>query len=162
MFSDGMNVTIKVLDLGSEGAFRSFDDECEILCKVRHQNLTKIFSSCSNMDFKALILSYMSNGSLEKWLHLEHHSLCMIQRLNIMIDVAEAMDYLHHGGSMPIVHCDLKPSNILLDEDMVAHVTDFGIAKLLSGGDSIIQTMTLAIVGYMAPGDVSYSNSFFS
>ncbi|PQQ21853.1 putative LRR receptor-like serine/threonine-protein kinase [Prunus yedoensis var. nudiflora] len=72
-----------------------------------------------------------------------------------MADVAAAVEYLHHGYSVPIVHCDLKPSNILLDDDMVAHVADFGIAKLLGGGDSITQTMTLATVGYMAPGDVS-------
>ncbi|KAL1334651.1 hypothetical protein AAHE18_11G192600 [Arachis hypogaea] len=149
--SDGTNVAVKVFNLGLEGAFRSFDAECEILRSVRHRNLTKIISSCSNMDFKALILSYMPNGSLERWLHSEHHGLSMIQRLNIMIDVAEAVDYLHNGGSVPIIHCDLKPSNILLDEDMVAHVTDFGIAKLLSGDDSITQTMNLATIGYMAP-----------
>ncbi|XLR08625.1 hypothetical protein HN51_063632 [Arachis hypogaea] len=151
VLSDGTNVAVKVFNLGLEGAFRSFDAECEILRSVRHRNLTKIISSCSNMDFKALILSYMPNGSLERWLHSEHHGLSMIQRLNIMIDVAEAMDYLHNGGSVPIIHCDLKPSNILLDEDMVAHVTDFGIAKLLSGDDSITQTMNLATIGYMAP-----------
>ncbi|XP_057719548.1 LRR receptor-like serine/threonine-protein kinase EFR [Arachis stenosperma] len=151
VLSDGTNVAVKVFNLGLEGAFRSFDAECEILRSVRHRNLTKIISSCSNMDFKALILSLMPNGSLERWLHSEHHGLSMIQRLNIMIDVAEAMDYLHNGGSVPIIHCDLKPSNILLDEDMVAHVTDFGIAKLLSGDDSITQTMNLATIGYMAP-----------
>ncbi|QHO21214.1 receptor kinase-like protein Xa21 [Arachis ipaensis] len=151
VLSDGTNVAVKVFNLGLEGAFRSFDAECEILRSVRHRNLTKIISSCSNMDFKALILSYMPNGSLERWLHSEYHGLSMIQRLNIMIDVAEAMNYLHNGGSVPIIHCDLKPSNILLDEDMVAHVTDFGIAKLLSGDDSITQTMNLATIGYMAP-----------
>ncbi|KAK9949788.1 hypothetical protein M0R45_005301 [Rubus argutus] len=72
-------------------------------------------------------------------------------RLNIMIDVASALEYLHHGYSIPIVHCDLKPSNILLDNDMIAHVADFGITKLLDGGDSMTETMTLATVGYMAP-----------
>ncbi|XP_016173564.1 receptor kinase-like protein Xa21 [Arachis ipaensis] len=122
VLSGGMNVAIKVFHLEFEEAFRSFDAKCEILCNVRHRNLTKIISSCSSMDFKALVLSYMSNGSLEKWLHSEHHGLSMIQRLNIMIDVAEAIEYPHHGGSVPIVHCDLKPSNILLDEYMVDHV----------------------------------------
>lgn len=160
ILSDGMNVAVKVFNLGLEGAIKSFDVECDILCNVRHRNLTKIISSCSSIDFKALVLSYMSNGSLEKWLHSEHHSLSMIQKLNIMIDIAEAMDYLHHGGHIPILQCDLKPSNILLDEDMVAHVTDFGIAKLLTGGDSITQTMTLATMGYMAPGNFSYSILF--
>ncbi|CAL2254562.1 unnamed protein product [Prunus armeniaca] len=68
-----------------------------------------------------------------------------------MIDVALALEYLHHGYTIPIVHCDMKPINILLDDDMVAHAADFGISKLLGGGDSTTQTMTLATVGYMAP-----------
>ena len=71
-----------------------------------------------------------------------------------MKDVALALEYLHHGYSIPIVHCDVKPSNILLDDDMVAHVADFGIARLIGGGYSMTKTMTLATVGYMAPGDV--------
>ncbi|PQQ21841.1 putative LRR receptor-like serine/threonine-protein kinase [Prunus yedoensis var. nudiflora] len=69
-----------------------------------------------------------------------------------MIDVASALEYLYHGNSVPIIHCDIKPSNILLDDDMVAHVADFGIAKLVGVGESTTQTMTLATIGYMAPG----------
>ena len=70
-----------------------------------------------------------------------------------MIDVALALEYLHFGHSTPIIHCNLKPSNVLLDEDMVAHISDFGIAKLLSGEDQLsIQIQTLATIGYMAPG----------
>ncbi|KAI5323712.1 hypothetical protein L3X38_032784 [Prunus dulcis] len=117
-----------------------------MLSNIRHRNLIKIINCCSEIDFKALVLKYMPKGSLEKWLYTKN-SLNILQRLNIMIDATSALEYLHHGYSIPIVHCDMKPSNILLDDDMVAHVADFGIAKLLGGGDSITQTMTLATVG---------------
>ncbi|BFG27949.1 hypothetical protein CerSpe_142230 [Prunus speciosa] len=73
-----------------------------------------------------------------------------VMNLNLS-NVVAALEYLHHGIAIPIVHCDLKPNNILLDDAMVAHVADFGIAKLLGGGDSMTRTMTLATVGYMAP-----------
>jgi LRR receptor-like serine/threonine-protein kinase FLS2 len=152
--SDGIIVAIKVFNLAIEGAFKSFDTECEVLRNIRHRNLVKIISTCSNMDFKSFVLEYMPNGNLEKWLYSQDHCLSVLQRLNIMIDVASALEYLHHGYSTRIVHCDLKPSNVLLDEDMVAHVADFGIAKLLGDGDSMMRTITLATIGYMAPGDV--------
>jgi LRR receptor-like serine/threonine-protein kinase FLS2 len=163
--SDGMIVAIKVFDLVVEGAFKSFDTECGVLCNIRHRNLVKIISTCSNMDFKAFVLEYMLNGNLEKWLYSQNCCLSILQRLNIMIDVASAMEYLHYGYSTPIVHCDLKPNNILLDKDMVAHVADFGLAKLLGDGDSMMHTMTLATIGYMAPGDVyhasyAYTNNY--
>ncbi|KAB2095578.1 hypothetical protein ES319_A01G047900v1, partial [Gossypium barbadense] len=137
---DGMEFAVKVFKLELEGAFKSFDVECEILRNIRHRNLIKIISSCSNdLDFKALVLEFMSNGSLDKWLYSNNHSLDILQRLNIMIDVASAC-------------IGISPScNVLLDEDMVAHLSDFGIAKLLCEEDSMIQTMTMATIGYMAP-----------
>ncbi|XP_057503391.1 probable LRR receptor-like serine/threonine-protein kinase At3g47570 isoform X3 [Actinidia eriantha] len=149
--SDGMTVAIKVFNLQAEGAFKSFDAECEVMCNVRHRNLLQVISCCSNVDFKALVLEYMPNGSLEQWLYSHNYFLDVLQRLNIMMDIVSAMEYLHHGLPSPIVHCDLKPSNVLLDEDMVAHVGDFGIAKLLGEGEYISQTKTLATIGYMAP-----------
>ncbi|XP_024179799.1 probable LRR receptor-like serine/threonine-protein kinase At3g47570 [Rosa chinensis] len=150
-FPDETDVAIKVFNLDLEGAFASFEVECEMLSNVRHRNLVKVISCCSQIDFKGLVLNYMPNGSLEKWLYSQNSSLDLVQRLDIMIDVALALEYLHHDYEVPIVHCDLKPSNILLDDDMVAHVADFGIAKLLGGGDSMTQTMTLATIGYIAP-----------
>ncbi|XP_044476864.1 putative receptor-like protein kinase At3g47110 [Mangifera indica] len=149
--SDGTIVAIKVFNLQVERVIRSFDSECKVLRNIRHRNLIKILSSCCNIDFKALILEFMPNGSLEKWLYSHNYFLDMLQRLNIMIDVASALEYIHHDYSRPIIHCDLKPQNILLNEDMAAHVSDFGIAKLLDEGDSKTRTLTLATMGYMAP-----------
>uniref|UniRef100_A0ACD6A055 Uncharacterized protein n=1 Tax=Avena sativa TaxID=4498 RepID=A0ACD6A055_AVESA len=128
------SVAVKVINLEQRGASRSFLSECETLRSVRHRNLIKVLSCCSSIDqrgneFKALVFEYMPNGSLEEWLHPKEsmdqqpfESLGITQRLNIAIDVAEALDYLHEHGPGPVVHCDLKPSNILLDNEMIAHV----------------------------------------
>ncbi|KAH1063600.1 hypothetical protein J1N35_028587, partial [Gossypium stocksii] len=149
--SDGMEVAIKVFNLQIEGAFRSFDIKCDAMRNIVHRNIVKVITCCSSVDFKALVLKYMSNGNLEKWLHSNNCFLDIIQRVDIMIDVATAIEHLHSGHPTPIIHSDLKPSNILLDEDMVAHVGDFGISKLLGEGDVMKQTVTLATIGYMAP-----------
>ncbi|KAL2538619.1 LRR receptor-like serine/threonine-protein kinase FLS2 [Forsythia ovata] len=153
ILSDGLNVAVKVFNLRSEQvrAIKSFATESQVLSTIRHRNLIRIIGCCSNTEFKALILEYMPNGSLEKWLYSHNYFLDMLKRLNIAIDVASALEYLHHGHTFPVVHCDLKPSNVLLDEDMVAHVSDFGIAKLFDEGESTAQTKTLATIGYMAP-----------
>ncbi|XP_039685027.1 probable LRR receptor-like serine/threonine-protein kinase At3g47570 [Medicago truncatula] len=148
---DGEMIAVKVIDLQSEAKSKSFDAECNAMRNLRHRNLVKIISSCSNLDFKSLVMEFMSNGSVDKWLYSNNYCLNFLQRLNIMIDVASALEYLHHGSSMPVVHCDLKPSNVLLDENMVARVSDFGIAKLMDEGQSKTHTQTLATVGYLAP-----------
>ncbi|CAA0809818.1 Probable LRR receptor-like serine/threonine-protein kinase [Striga hermonthica] len=151
VLSDGLNVAVKVFNSQLERVIRSFDTECEILSSIRHRNLVQIIGCCSNTEFKALILGFMPNGSLEKWLHLENCALDLISRLQIAIDVALALEYLHHGHTFPVVHCDIKPSNVLLDEDMVAHLSDFGIAKLFDDGENIVLTKTLGTIGYAAP-----------
>ena len=69
-----------------------------------------------------------------------------------MCDVASALEYLHYGQSDPVVHCDMKPNNVLLDDQMVAHVGDFGIAKILAENKTITQTETLGTLGYNSPG----------
>ncbi|PSS02999.1 Receptor-like protein kinase [Actinidia chinensis var. chinensis] len=149
--SDGRTVAIKVFDLEMEGSLKSFDVECEVMRNVRHRNLIKVIGSCSNLDFKALVMDYMPSGSLEKWLHNPGYCLDILQRMNIMIDVASALGYLHHGYSTPVVHCDVKPSNVLLDEDMVAHLSDYGIAKLFNKDESTVQTKTMGTIGYIPP-----------
>ncbi|XP_034700219.1 probable LRR receptor-like serine/threonine-protein kinase At3g47570 [Vitis riparia] len=151
LLSEGTLVAVKVLNLQLEGAFKSFDAECKVLARVRHRNLVKVITSCSNPELRALVLQYMPNGSLEKWLYSFNYCLSLFQRVSIMVDVALALEYLHHGQSEPVVHCDLKPSNVLLDDEMVAHVGDFGIAKILAENKTVTQTKTLGTLGYIAP-----------
>ncbi|XP_039156258.1 probable LRR receptor-like serine/threonine-protein kinase At3g47570 [Eucalyptus grandis] len=164
-------IVVKVLHLAHHGALKSFIAECDELKNIKHQNLLKILTVCSSSDyqgndFKALVYELMDNGSLERWLHPNASSshenelpkrLNFIQRINIVIDVASPLDYLHQQCHIPIVHCDLKPSNILLDSEMVAHVGDFGLAKFLieSSLDSVANQMSSAglrgTIGYAPP-----------
>ncbi|KAK2992072.1 hypothetical protein RJ640_026593, partial [Escallonia rubra] len=116
---DGMVVAIKVFKLQQERALKSFHVECDIIRNVRHRNLIKIITCCSNLGFKALILEYMPNGSLEKWLYSCSYVLDILQRLDIMIDLACALDYIHHeyglGGSVSR-SCDVYSYGIMLME----------------------------------------------
>ncbi|XP_030466607.2 probable LRR receptor-like serine/threonine-protein kinase At3g47570 [Syzygium oleosum] len=167
---NGIVVAVKVLHLVRCGALKSFMVECEALKNIKHRNLLKILTVCSSSDyqgndFKALVYQFMDNGSLEQWLHPNATShgnelpkkLNFIRRINIAIGVASALDYLHHQCHIPIVHCDLKPSNILLDAEMVAHVGDFGLAKFLLGSslDTVVNQMSSVgfkgTIGYAPP-----------
>ncbi|XP_055802595.1 receptor kinase-like protein Xa21 [Solanum dulcamara] len=165
--SDGSVVAIKVLDLENEQVCRRFDTECEVMRNVRHRNLVPVITTCSSDYIRAFVLQYMPNGSLENWLYREDCHLNLHQRVAVMLDAAMAIEYLHHGNVTPIVHCDLKPANVLLDEDMVACVGDFGISKILAVSKSMAYTETLGTLGYIAPeygleGIVSASGDVYS
>ncbi|KAK4800147.1 hypothetical protein SAY86_025512 [Trapa natans] len=192
---DAMMVfAVKVLNLSKRGAFKSFMAECEALRNIRHRNLVKVLTACSGIDgsgndFKALVYDFMPNGSLEDWLHqtdptgrfagggegvcMRRKNLTLLQRLNIAIDTAWALDYLHRQCEKPIVHCDLKPSNILLDANMVAHVGDFGLARFILGPSNHVhahESSSIVIrgsTGYVAPeygmgSEVSESGDVYS
>ncbi|ESQ37537.1 hypothetical protein EUTSA_v10002388mg [Eutrema salsugineum] len=137
-------VAVKVLNMQRRGAMKSFMAECESLKDIRHRNLVKLLTACSSIDFqgnefRAFIYEFMPNGSLDMWLHPEEveeirrpsRTLTLFERLNVAIDVASVLDYLHVHCHEPIAHCDMKPSNVLLDNDLTAHVSGFGLARLL-------------------------------
>ncbi|KAJ6798114.1 putative LRR receptor-like serine/threonine-protein kinase [Iris pallida] len=165
---DGLITAVKVLNSENQSALRSFDAEYYALSKIRHRNLVRIITMCSNLDFKALVLQFMPNGSLEQWLHSHNFYLNLLQRMNIMVDVSLAFEYLHHYHPHVVVHRDLKPSNVLLDENMTAHVSDFGISKLFLGDShSILSATAPGTLGYMAPeygstGKVSRKGDVYS
>ena len=127
--------------------------------------MVKIITSCSNLYFKGLVFEFMSNGSLEKHLYPDRdddngEDVCELglkARLDIAKDVAHAIEYLHCDAFAQVVHCDIKPSNVLLNEDMLACLTDFGIARLIGESSTTSLTSTLSLrgsVGYIAPGMV--------
>jgi len=161
---------VKVFNLEQSGSNRSFVAECEALRRMRHRCLLKIITCCSSInqhheEFKALVFEFMPNGSLNGWLHPKSgmptisNTLSLEQRLNIAVDIMDALDYLHNHCQPPIVHCDLKPSNILLTEDMSARVGDFGISRILPESASrTLQNSNSTIglrgsIGYVAPGN---------
>ncbi|KAJ1270231.1 hypothetical protein BS78_06G038300 [Paspalum vaginatum] len=160
-------VAVKVLKLQNPRALKSFVSECEALRNMRHRNLVKIVTACASLDargndFKAIVYDFMSNRSLDFWLHpeaidqTEQRYLDLAERVAILLDVAYALDYLHCDGPAPVIHCDLKSSNVLLDADMVAHVGDFGLAKIIIEESSIVNQSASSMgvrgtIGYAAP-----------
>ncbi|CAL9010991.1 unnamed protein product [Prunus brigantina] len=165
---DRTTIAVKVLHLQSGNSTKSFTRECQVLRRIRHRNLIRIITACSLPDFKAIVLPYMANGSLDSRLYPHSQTglssgssdLSLIQRLNICSDIAEGMAYLHHHSPVRVIHCDLKPSNVLLNDDMTALVSDFGIARLLiaGGANSALENMgnstanmLCGSIGYIAP-----------
>lgn len=166
---DGRLIAVKVLNLEHRAAAKSFIAECEAMRNIRHRNLVKLLTVCSGIDyqgndFKAVVYEFMVNGNLDEWLHLvptedtdqHRHNMNLLDRLSIAIDVATALNYLHNDCQPPIVHCDIKPSNILLDNEMTAHVGDFGLARFIIKRDNndAIQTSTGGVrgsIGYTPP-----------
>ncbi|KAI3460181.1 hypothetical protein Pfo_016844 [Paulownia fortunei] len=161
----GVTIAVKVIDTTTAKSRKTFLAECAALRHVRHRNLIKLTTICSSIDskneeFLALISEFMSNGSLDDWITGKRRqangtTLNVFDRLRYAIGIASAIDYLHNETEVPIVHCDLKPSNILLDSDMTPKVADFGLAKLLLDTNnqmSLSSTHTLrGSIGYIPP-----------
>ncbi|KAJ3677173.1 hypothetical protein LUZ60_002897 [Juncus effusus] len=159
---DGSLVAVKVLQFQAGNSMKSFTRECQVLKRIRHRNLMRIITACSLPDFKALVLPFMANGSLDRCLYSRSIELSLVQRVNICSDIAEGMAYLHHYSPVKVIHCDLKPSNVLLNDDMTALVSDFGISRLIMsvevGGTASIENvgtstanMLCGSIGYIAP-----------
>ncbi|KAM0848170.1 hypothetical protein ACQ4PT_054561 [Festuca glaucescens] len=152
-------VAVKVFKLNQHGGLHSFIAECKALQHIRHRNLVKVITACSTYDqagneFRALVFEYMAKGSLENRLHNQCGDLSLGAMICISVDIASAIEYLHNQCIPPVVHCDLKPSNILFDNDDTARVCDFGLARIIRGCSSGGERGTTSIVGLR--GSVGY------
>ncbi|XP_058192260.1 putative leucine-rich repeat receptor-like serine/threonine-protein kinase At2g24130 [Rhododendron vialii] len=169
---DGTCIAVKVLQLQTGSPAKIFNRECQVLKSIRHRNLIRIITTCSLPDFKALVLPFMANGSLDSLLYPHSGTglstsgssgLTLIQRVNICSNIAEGMAYLHHHSPVRVIHRDLNPSNVLLNDNMTALVSDFGIARLVmtvGGGnncqfyENVEKSSTNRLcgsIGYIAP-----------
>ncbi|GMH17627.1 hypothetical protein Nepgr_019468 [Nepenthes gracilis] len=147
---DGTRVAVKMLVSSIQGS-EQFQTEVELLITVRHKNLVSLIGYCDEENKLALVYEYMANGNLQTLMSGEG-ALVWKQRLQIAIDAAQGLDYLHCGCRPPIVHRDVKTPNILLNENLQAKVGDFGLSKIFPDEDkSYISTRVIGTDGYLDP-----------
>ncbi|KAL8042179.1 hypothetical protein ABFX02_09G033700 [Erythranthe guttata] len=154
VMNDCGTFAVKKIDRSREGSDQVFERELEILGSVKHINLVNLRGYCRLPTAKLLIYDYLAMGSLDYFLHdslSEDRVLNWNARLRIAIGSARGLAYLHHDCSPKIIHRDIKSSNILLDENLEPHVSDFGLAKLLVDEDSHVTTVVAGTFGYLAP-----------
>ncbi|XAR49752.1 Non-specific serine/threonine protein kinase [Bertholletia excelsa] len=156
---NGSPVAVKKLLNNLGQAEKEFRVEVEAIGHVRHKNLVRLLGYCIEGTHRLLVYEYVNNGNLEQWLHgalRQHGHLTWEARMNILLGTAKALAYLHEAIEPKVVHRDIKSSNILIDDNFNAKISDFGLAKLLGAGKSHITTRVMGTFGYVAP---EYANS---
>ncbi|KAK4754760.1 hypothetical protein SAY87_008517 [Trapa incisa] len=151
----GHTIAVKKLDPSREGNDNNVDDsfraEIHTLGKIRHRNIVKLYGFCYHQGSNLLLYEYMAKGSLGELLHGSPRTLDWRKRFKIALGAAEGLAYLHHDCKPRIIHRDIKSNNILLDENLEAHVGDFGLAKVID----VLQSKTMSAIagsyGYIAP-----------
>ncbi|KAL1546946.1 putative serine/threonine-protein kinase [Salvia divinorum] len=147
-------VAVKNLLNNRGQAEREFKVEVEAIGRVRHKNLVRLLGYCAEGTHRMLVYEYVNNGNLEQWLHGDVGPCSPLTweiRMNIILGTAKGLTYLHECLEPKVVHRDIKSSNILLDRDWHAKVSDFGLAKLIGSEKSYITTRVMGTFGYVAP-----------
>jgi serine/threonine protein kinase len=150
---DGCVVAVKILK-GSKGNVDEFLNEVISIGRTSHINIVGLIGFCLEGPKRALVYEYMANGSLEKYIYLENSDLVIgwDKLQQIAVGIARGLEYLHQGCSTRIIHFDIKPQNILVDEDFCPKIADFGLAKLCHLKDSILSIAEArGTIGFIAP-----------
>ncbi|KAJ8755735.1 hypothetical protein K2173_024279 [Erythroxylum novogranatense] len=151
--SDGNQVAVKLSSASSKQGYKEFLAEVELLLVVHHKSLVTLRGYCNEEGIMALVYDYMENGNLQQ--HLSGSRADVIswkKRLQIAIDAAHGLEYLHNGCKPPIIHRDFKSSNILLTRDLQAKLSDFGLSRALTTlKDTHVTTQPAGTLGYLDP-----------
>ncbi|KAH6771693.1 hypothetical protein C2S51_010097 [Perilla frutescens var. frutescens] len=148
----GHDVAVKVLG-NPKADGQDFINEIATIGRIHHVNVVKLVAYCVERSKRALIFDFMPNGSLEKYIFTQEEIDCLDWDMKFMIavGVARGIEYLHCGCDIQILHFDIKPHNILLDDKFIPNISDFGLAKLCSiEKDTMTLTMARGTIGYVA------------
>ncbi|PWA44937.1 serine-threonine/tyrosine-protein kinase catalytic domain-containing protein [Artemisia annua] len=151
-FNDHFLAAVKRIHGGGPDAQRGFENEISCLSRIQHQNIVNLLGYCIHGDTRFLVYEMMPNGSLESQLHGPSHgtSLSWQHRMKVALDIARGLEYLHECCTPPVIHRDLKSSNILLSSTFNAKLSDFGLA--ITGGIHGKNNIKLSgTLGYVAP-----------
>ena len=146
----GRFVAVKKLDKVIQDGEKEFKTEVTVIGQTHHKNLVSLLGYCDQGVHRLLAYEYMNNGSLADML-FGMFSPDWSQRLQIAVGIAKGLMYLHEECSTPIIHCDIKPQNILLDQYLTPRISDFGLAKLLMRDQTLTLTTIRGTKGYVAP-----------
>ncbi|KAG8382967.1 hypothetical protein BUALT_Bualt05G0135000 [Buddleja alternifolia] len=150
--ADGREVAVKQLNIGGGQGDREFRSEVEIISRIHHRHLVSLVGYCIHESRRLLVYDYVPNNNLYFHLHGEGRPVMdWAKRVKIAIGAARGIAYLHEDCHPRIIHRDIKSSNILLDNNFEARVSDFGLAKLVVDVDTHITTRVMGTFGYMAP-----------
>ncbi|GAV79386.1 Pkinase domain-containing protein, partial [Cephalotus follicularis] len=152
VLQDGTRIAVKRLDNLGQG-MREFVAEVETIGSLHHFNLVRLMGFCAERSHRLLVYEFMSNGSLDKWIFNKDQRprLDWQTRKKIVLDIAKGLAYLHEDCRQKIMHLDIKPQNILLDENFHAKVSDFGLSTLINRDESQVLTTMRGTPGYLAP-----------
>ncbi|KAL5721217.1 hypothetical protein ACHQM5_013804 [Ranunculus cassubicifolius] len=152
ILNDGTLVGVKRLDGVGQGS-KEFLAEVETIGNIHHINLVRLVGFCAEKSHRLLVYDYMSNGSLDKWIFKgdKDRFLSWNMKCKIMLDIAKGLVYLHEECRQQIVHLDVKPYNILIDDGFNAKLSDFGLSKLIDRDQSQVITALRGTLGYVAP-----------
>ncbi|XP_052182519.1 L-type lectin-domain containing receptor kinase S.1 [Diospyros lotus] len=145
-------VAVKCVSHDSKQGLREFMAEISSMGRLQHKNLVQMRGWCRKGNELMLVYDYMPNGSLNRWIFDKPKKVMnWAGRRRVLADVAEGLNYLHHGWDQVVIHRDIKSSNVLLDSEMRGRLGDFGLAKLYTHGEAPNTTRVVGTLGYMAP-----------